>query len=485
MDCEKARKYMAEYIDQNLDDNIKEEVDSHLSSCESCFNEIKKLDSVTWKLECDSRSIKTPADFLQGMEEKAVGGIKPHIRIPGRVIISSLAAITAAVLLISYIVFVPQNFKYRLYNTVTSGKVYSTEYGTFGRKLNISSTSNNIKITVTKVAADDLQTIIYLKTEGSAVNGYGISDGDVLINGKQENSPGRGIVENTIDRYISKLILDPIETDRQTLNVTLKGLHESVNKSDKKIDGTWTIAVPVEKLKSRVYNIDRTVNLGEDNICFKSLTVGSTCTRIEYCFPDRNNMNIMEAKIINGAKEYDAYGYSSAGNGQYNTVDFETIYPDNPENFKVNIKEYCTNTMLKDNIMVTINLKNKHPVEFDYMGNTIKIENIKINGSEAVFDLLEPDKPRNYTDLNINCDYNEAFMSMNTADYCAADENGRVYDYNDYLSNYTKYKGKSVVLYPVKTVVSLDFPSGLKDQFKLYIDGSQNIIPVNKIVTLK
>lgn len=495
MDCEKVRYYMAEYIGQDLGNNLKEEVDRHLSVCDSCFNEVKVLDNTTWQIESDSRKVKTPADFLQGMEDAAAQGAKPHIRIPRRILIASLTAVTAAALIIAFILFVPQNFKYRVYNAATFGKVYSTEYGTFGRKLNIFSTSNNIKITVTKAAADDLQTIIYLKIEGSTANACVIYDEDVLINGKRENNNSRGIAEN-IGNYSSILILHPVETDSQTLHITINGLHEIFNQNNEKVNGKWSFAVPVKKLKSKTYIIDKTLNLGEDRICFKRLIVGATCTRIEYSFPDYDsmqnnnnkdmlqNMLLMEIEAVNGQKKYNEAVISNINNGQYDTVDFETIYPGNPENFKVNIKKYYKNIMLLNNIEVTVNLKGKFPVEFDYMGNTIKIDNIKSEGSIVSFDLYEPDRPRNYTELSIHPD-SEVSMSMESRDYAVVDENNRTYDYKDYLENPEKYEGKSIILYPVKTAITIEYPPGFKNQFKLYIAGYQNIIRANKIMTLK
>ena len=501
MDCENVRNYIAEYIGQALDVKTKEEIGHHLDKCSSCFNEIKKLDSVTWKLECDSRSIKAPADFLQGIEEKAVGGIKPHIRIPvwfiKTAITAAIAAALAAVLVAAFILFIPQNFKYMIYNSVTFGKVYSTSDGTFGRRLNISSTSKNIKVTAVKVSADDMATIIYFKADLPAGQSIGAIEG-VNVQEKQQ-AAGENIVQVQSLAAIFKstsggfaLYLKPIAMKKQVLYILLSGIDLYNEDPAKNIMGTWSFKIPVEKLKSITYNINNNFTVDGYSISFKKLTAGPTGTYLSYQILNSDTKNTFTGLynwyISYGKKVCKPTDYT---NGEENSLidRFESIYPVKPEKISINIKSVMEDiNNREEKIKITVPFSGPFPREFNYNGNTIRIDNFIDNGGSIQFDLIEPGGQRNYTFLqyNITDSDNNVIEYETKFEKCyVIDKDNAEYDYENVSKDPLKYADKYLQTYPLDTRISFKIQSKDSKYFNIIIEGAENIRRVNKTIKIK
>ena len=97
MRCEEVKALMAEYIDDTLEAETREEVAGHLDICDGCFNEIKALDKTMWTLEESSRNITVPTGFLDSVEERAVKKHKPVLKSIKKVLrVAVYAAIFAA-----------------------------------------------------------------------------------------------------------------------------------------------------------------------------------------------------------------------------------------------------------------------------------------------------------------------------------------------------------------------------------------------------
>jgi hypothetical protein len=69
MDCNKIKKYLDEYIENDLDKNISGIIKKHLSSCEKCTSEFAFQKN--YRKEIDSlEKMKAPADFLQQLNAR-------------------------------------------------------------------------------------------------------------------------------------------------------------------------------------------------------------------------------------------------------------------------------------------------------------------------------------------------------------------------------------------------------------------------------
>ena len=497
MDCERVRSLMAEYIGQELDSNTKDEADSHIDECDSCFNEIKKLDKVIWTLECDSRAVKTSLVFLDDMEEKVLSDIKPHfkVRIPKKVLKSMAAVAIFAVLIFAFILFVPLNIRYKVYAAATFGKVYSTDEGTFGRMVSVSSTSNNLKITVTKVAADDMGTVIYFKVEGQ--NGeYYVDQNGIFIKEElklQNDEKSMLVVRSVPDNGGFILQLRPVEDGTRVLHLSFSRLYhlDSMDNNENSINGNWSFAIPMEKAKSLSYQLNKSIKLDSHDILFKSLTVGSTGIYLEYEYHDDDAQKsfggFYNFEIVCGKKLCQPLMERNLKQNS-NIIEFESTYPDYPDKVAINIKSYYEIINYSHPIKIPVSLSGPFPMKFKYNGNILTIANFKNEGGNIQLDMVEPDGQRNYDYLNIDFEDaagNSLMGGTVSQKYYAVDENGKEYNYDDVINNYAKYRDKHLHIYPVDTVYSFKMQNTDSGYFNIAIKSAVGLTRANSTIILR
>ena len=502
MNCDKVRNLMAEYIGQALDDTTKEKIAGHIDKCDNCFVEIKKLDRTIWALECDSRAVKTSTVFLDDMEEKVLSDIKPHfkVRIPKKVLNLMAAVAFAAALVLAFILFVPLNIRYKVYNAATFGKIYSTDDGTFGRRINISSTSGNVKITAAKIAADDMGTDIYFKV-GDQSGEYHIDSNTIFVKEKlmlQKNIGGgyRGI-EITTQPGGFILQLSPVEDGTKVLHLSFSRIvHLAANGQTNSdvINGQWSFAIPVEKLKSLHCKLNKEVKAGDYELQFKNLTVGTTGTYLEYEYQDKDLQKTFGGfykwEITCGKQVFQPQAMSGNSNGGKNlyTVEFKSIYTDLPNKIALNIRGYYEIKNYSKPIIIPVSISGQFPMEFKYNGNTITLTNLKDKNGNVQFDMVEPDGQRNYDYLNISIEDADGVRlgdKTDTQKYYVVDENGTQYNYDDVIKNYTKYGNKFLHIYSVDTIYGFRLQNPVNKYFNLAIYGSGSLIMFNKTITLR
>ncbi len=69
MDCSAIQELLSEYIDGVLDVKAKKAVEKHVSTCESCNQELASLSAVVEELGSLDQ-VKAPADFLEKIHER-------------------------------------------------------------------------------------------------------------------------------------------------------------------------------------------------------------------------------------------------------------------------------------------------------------------------------------------------------------------------------------------------------------------------------
>ncbi len=69
MNCTEVRGYLSEYMDEMLDERMKDLVEKHLTTCKACRQELASLRSVAGELREEGR-LKAPEDFLETLHER-------------------------------------------------------------------------------------------------------------------------------------------------------------------------------------------------------------------------------------------------------------------------------------------------------------------------------------------------------------------------------------------------------------------------------
>lgn len=177
-----------------------------------------------------------------------------------------------------------------------------------GNRLNISKTDKDIKITITDVLADDLQTLISYKIED-------------LKSGKYYNVPyadgisiderwGETAEYSNMEMYTSQfnfedkgtLKLFAIDTEEKNIHLTFKKLTTSNEGNLETIEGKWDFELPIKKYSGKSYDLNSTIKV--DNYTF-DLKQSFDCTKyknISYTFQPQEG---------HSAEKYFSSGYNS------------------------------------------------------------------------------------------------------------------------------------------------------------------------------
>jgi hypothetical protein len=363
----------------------------------------------------------------------------------------------------------------------------------YGSRLNISEIDKDIKITVTDVAADDLQTLIQYKVEDlkSGKEYRALIDGIDI----KEKWGDEGYICNGVFNFQGKgtLTLLPIDTDDKTIHLSFNKLETPSKES---IEGNWSFEIPVKKYHSKTFDINKSVKIGDYLIEFSKIMISPTNTQLFYNFS--NGFNSQESIeelgdiILTGdGVEYESNGNVSGG-GQGHGMAFESMYFSNPRKIEIKLKEL--EMSYEDKKELSVDLNKSGVQEFEYLGSKIRVENLRV-GRDITFDLYESLDNRQYERLSYSfvsdagSDSKEYFNSMgNQKEVYYIDKNGTKYEYYDALSKWKEIRDKRPVLNIVKTSWTLH-PSekldlnGMKN-FKISIDGYTKTKYVNKSIKI-
>jgi hypothetical protein len=256
-----------------------------------------------------------------------------------------------------------------------------------GNRLNISKTDKDIKITITDVVADDIQTLISFKIEdlkSGKIYGVNYKDG---IDIKEEwveqlkgtntkmytslfNSEGKGT-----------LTLYPIDTDKKTINLAFTELETKVGDSKEIVEGNWNFEIPIEKHIGKTYDINAVVKVEHYTIEFKKIKISPTLTSLSFNCRNGGKQNervtgLEDIRIFADGKEYKPYNFGHGSWNAYSTiasgdkgVTFETMYFDNPKNIEIKVSRIVTEIREEKPKELFIKLDETNPQEFEYLGS--------------------------------------------------------------------------------------------------------------------
>lgn len=463
MNCDEIRNYFIDYIDGNLSDEEFNMVTAHFKSCSSCNEELSYLQGMIKEIEADRDSIEVPGDFLSSINNRVnvpkLSGIRKR-KLSMRTIL-----IAAVILILSVVtVFAAKEPILEFIKKINpSGRIEALVDKGVGERLNISAVDKDIRITVTDVIADDIQTLVKYKIEDLKSSREYYVDIKSGIEVKE-----RWGMYTSIFNYDNKgtLTLHPIDSNEKTIPLTFKELSFKSGDSVEKVQGNWSFKIPIKKQKSRTYDINQTVRGDGYTIDINKITISPTLTVLSFNLRGSNegewNEGLEDLILIADGREYPPYNfghgdwnsYSTLGWGS-NEMTFESMYNDNPKNIKIKVKRI--QVFVKESKEFTIDLTKSTPQEFEYMGTKITIDNIKVD-KDISFDRYEALDNRKYSVLK---EYTTIMEGPNPEKYFSTfanykeifymDRHGNKYEYYDALSRWEEIRDKDPVLYITKT----------------------------------
>ncbi|MCM0647128.1 DUF4179 domain-containing protein [Clostridium swellfunianum] len=512
MNCEAIKEYLIDYLDGNLSEEEKIKVSKHLEECEECRQELYEVEKMISEIEQSREDIVIPKDFMLNVKNKV-----DSTKNGGRKLRKSLRTmlIAAAILTMSVAtVFAAKEPIMNLIKLINpDSRMNKLIDRGYGNKLNISRTDKNIKITVTDVVADDMQTLISYKIEDiKEGKEYRIkyNDGIDIKENWVKQLEGTNIKMYTAvfnSGGTGTLTLYPIDTDDKTINLTFKKLITKSGDSEEVVEGNWSFEIPITKHEGKSYDINASIKVENYTIEFNKITISPTLTRLGFNCRNGGKKNervlgLEDVRIFVKGKEYKPYNfghgdwnaYSAVGYGN-NEMTFDSMYFDNPKEIEIRVTRISTEISESKPVELFVKLDEDKPQEFEYLGTKLLVNNLKV-GEDITFEFNQPEYSDKFEMLSTEfwpADDHSAEKSFSSGggsnEVYYIDKYNKKHEYLNALSDWDKIRINDPVLYIANTKYKLEPSKGLdikkEKTFRVLINGYTKTRFVNEAVKVK
>lgn len=440
MICNKVQEDLIDYLEGNLNEARRKKVEEHLNECEDCKAEMRNVHQMAELLKKENDLVQIPQDFMKNVKHKVIKTQKSRgMTFRHRAVVGMVAALFLTVFVGTAVATSFSNVMdwWRDLSNKQDEQMEGYVQHGVGEQLNIETENNGVKVTVTNVVADDIQTLIYYEVEDMSkennyminyTNGLNIANQDV--DWSSEDDPTFSPVTSHLSLYSEKdnvfkgrLGLLPMLADEGTIQLELSKLEkvisdisdkevpQSVPKGDNHfIEGDWHFEIPVKKHPSTVHDIHIETEIEGNPVIFDKLTIAPTVTVLSYRYRNENPDKRMEYIQIaslesNGKKVFDQLGlggYTGSGGseGGWNSAEatFESLYFEKPKDIQVHLGSAAFSIQNQANF--EIDPSKKLPQTFKYLGNIISIEQMEIGTQTKIVMKEELNSNRGYEMLN-------------------------------------------------------------------------------------
>ncbi|MCL7748672.1 DUF4179 domain-containing protein [Halalkalibacter alkaliphilus] len=470
MSCKYCESHLIDYIDNKLDAKELKQMEEHLNKSDDCRSEYHAILQVTSSLARESQHINVPADLMEGVREKGKRTKRKRFSFyrPG----AWAAAIVLSFLFISTAV-ATNGFNdvldwWKHITEVQQQRVDQNINHGLGERVNMEELSNNVKVTITDVVADDLQTHIYYEIEDLSREQHYMLDyfGGTKIRSANENWKDDHYQENELRSHMrlyseqdyvvkGRIGITPLAVEEGTISLQLSELEKvpslfEEGKSQEIVPieerelyaGDWEFDIPIKKHSAIVKDLNVETEIDGKSVTFSKLTIAPTVTTLQYQFNnsgrDEQILQYRIKGIIGDGVLYEPDNFSVGGAGStsygpsYVEVGFESMYLSQPDVIQIMIEG--SHVEVNDNKHFIFDFDQNET--FEYLDTTITIEDIEL-GNPTTFELKEEFQPnREYESLFIsylNDNNQPGFASSSNGTGFIMDAAGKVYDLEEYF----------------------------------------------------
>ncbi len=504
MSCQKYEVQLLDYIEGTLTSDEEKEFKRHLESCPNCQKDLKQQQELFLLLDQEIDNIEIPYDFMEQVQERVYQ--QPPMR-RGKTFGWRIAAVVVALSILLFSTDLTtgmMNGLLQWWQNVEGNQLANGDHdkGEFqGEEVNITSVDQNIRITITQVAADEFGTDLYYEIEDLNQEGY--YDIAFITDGLEISPAGLILTEiHRIDEgqqpfvYRGKISLRPIDQLSANIIVTVKRMGkisrekavdgQSINyiMNSEEVIGDWDFDIPVTIKDIKSVAINQTIEVDDISVTIEEVKLGLTTTVLKYYYQEGNpNTFIIVEKLV--SKEGQQYrhqqyhpggrSFSSLGGGSHS---YEAYF----EPFHKSINEFEVHFGLIKRVIdleetYQIDLQQPFPQTFEYLGSTISIDQVKI-GNPTILEVSVPestDRPFDSLKLHFNTNLDESRTgrgySYGSKEYYFLDKQGNYYTVVPDFFNIADY------LYSIKRI-DTKYEIELKSD-----DPTQEVIPTEIIIT--
>ena len=306
----------------------------------------------------------------------------------------------------------------------------------YGEPVFISTTDQDIKLTITHVAADDYQTVLFYEIEDQAskdkfhfINDFDIKESHKL-NSHFYNHALPNLLATEEGVSTGRLFLPPISNEEEEFTLTIYSIEETELGLDPQIyheqdivatQGNWEIRVPIVKHKSTIMELNETVELNDGIIHFYELEISPTGTFIAYEHKREDNddqfhhytqvqfghLKVNGREVANEPLYFNQGYERQRGTGQIGT--FESVFYERVDSISVYVDRLISHIDYPHEPLVYDLDFERLPTTINYLDTPIKIDST-VEGNQKIIHIIEDDyqgRPYDYLHFDIHSTVDE------------------------------------------------------------------------------
>ncbi|MGM0852875.1 MAG: DUF4179 domain-containing protein [Bacillota bacterium] len=428
--CWKFHEHYLDYLGRTMDRPEKVEFEMHIYHCKDCQEDLATFQEVMLTLTGMTEAVEIPAGFMERVKSKVEEREtrRQRKKKKRKSIWLSFAGVFAMIISIG---FVTGGFSSLYYAwTEEDEQLRAILQHNLGERLNLESESNGVKITIKSVVADDVQTLVFYEIEDTekdnrymmnAHEGVHIeNEYDVMRRDQQHMYYSPPVDQDEIQNadknvYKGTMSLLPVSVNSGTIKLNVARLMQFAQDPQKDeafsrgmtfAEGDWSFDIPFTKQSSRVHKLDKEIDIDGIPIRLDKLTIAPTTTLLQYSFQNQGgdkridvitfgsletDKKKVEADLFGGnmyVESFDQEGWSAF------TSSFDPLYFENPK--EVNIQLDSVHLSVDDRKTIELDAAKDMPQTFEYLGNTISIDEIKVGNPAKVILTHDVSKDRAY-----------------------------------------------------------------------------------------
>ncbi|WP_280769807.1 DUF4179 domain-containing protein [Salipaludibacillus daqingensis] len=526
MNCEQCRNYLLDYLDKELIKKEYHQVTMHLNQCTTCQEELDELSNTVNDFRSESKLVEVSDNIISRVEtqipkEKQL--VKQTLSLKHTLGISSLAVISSFIIAL----FTSPGFYYWFVDItpMSYDHVERAIAEGYGEELHLVEEDNDIRISFTKVIADELATHLYYEIEDlskeqlytfqniyhiNVTNGEDVWPDSLSGNQQQYVSQSHDYLPSD-EEYIQKGRIEfmPIEDSQAELELMFDSLIElpddnELNEVDpsqgysfEQTAGNWSFKIPVAKSPIKEYDLfDQTEEIEGNDFTFRKLSVGPTKTVLAF----RQNMiktsdsmhyhGLAPTALYIDDKRFDypnpnsRYGYLHAQfQDSFERIAFESVYFENLNDlsFQFDFASRSANKRTE----IDLDVDQSYPYEVDYLDLSFTIEELSIE-DESMTVIIEDKYYPERTHESIHFSTLIEYRNIETSHHqetVIMDEHGNEHEF---IHEYHMNMIDNPRFFTTKYEMLLEANDGEKiEDSQLIIDGYNETIPLDYQIAIE
>ncbi len=503
MACQKVTDRLIDYIEGTLTLEEEQEIRSHIETCSSCQRALEQQQDIMRLLEIEVEKVEVPHDLMAQVQEK-INQQPARRRWKAFTLRFGIVAVVLSMLLFSTDLTTGMMSQVQQWWNSTIGNKLASGDRIPGEEVNISATDQNIRITITHVAADEYGTDLYYTIDDlsqqdlydiepvlnniffeNMLEVWGTTKGDEISKHTDTTEQFKGklslsrIIENdtVLKLSIGKMaLISKVEsTDEHGLNTIYNNVEQN---------GNWQFEIPVTKGEIKTIDVKQSVEVDGILVTIDTIKLAPTTTLLEYSYQtDATDQTIEDVSIgiekieVGGMPYYKSSlgmtkGSGTSGNKKSVTIKSHFEASNNIDPSEIIIYFGAINRNIKSEKVYPIDIENGLPQTFDYHGSTISVDNIEV-GKNTHVDLGFEDAP----DVLINPFEIQFRTNINGEEHIGLSSGNFVFFVEDRDGNRFTYAEYSRIFYMMSAKVHYT-----NTRFNFQHDGNEDVIPTHIII---